>query len=51
MSLIQQLDMYQTQLRSTQFISKVRFVKELANYIKYDPNNLPIWQSVAKPQA
>ena len=25
--------MYQTQLRSTQFTSKVRFVKRLANYI------------------
>ena len=38
----------------------MRFVKELANYIKYwymflilnhiCPNNLPLWQSVTKPQ-
>ena len=34
MSLIQLLDMYQTQLRSIKFTSKMRFVKELANYIK-----------------
>ena len=33
MSLIQPLDMYQTQLRSTQFTSKVRFDKWLTNYI------------------
>ena len=26
--------MYQTQLRSTQVTSKVRFIKELANYIE-----------------
>ena len=37
MSLILPLDMYQTQLRSTQFTSKVRFVKRLANYIDNDP--------------
>ena len=32
MSSIQRLDMYQTQLRSTQFTSKVGFIKGLANY-------------------
>ena len=26
------------------------FVKRLTNYIKYVPNNLPLWQSVTKPQ-
>ena len=34
MSLIQPLDMYQTQLKSTQFTSKVHFVEELTNYIE-----------------
>ena len=34
MSIIQPLDMYQTQLRSTQFTSKMHFVKGLANYIE-----------------
>ena len=34
MSLIQLLGMYQTQLRSIQFTSKMRFVKGLANYIE-----------------
>ena len=28
----------------------MRFVKGLANYTKYVLNNLPIWQSVTKPQ-
>ena len=28
----------------------MRFVKELANYTKYVLNNLPLWQSVTKPQ-
>ena len=28
----------------------MHFVKRLANYIKYDSNNLPLWQSVTKPQ-
>ena len=30
--------------------SKVCFVIRYANYIKYEPNNLPLWQSVTKPQ-
>ena len=34
MSLIQTFDMYQTQLRSTQFTSKMCFVKRLTNYIE-----------------
>ena len=34
MSLIQTFDMYQTQLRSTQFTNKMRFVKRLTNYIE-----------------
>jgi len=34
MALIQLLDMYQTQIRSTQFTSKVCFVKGLVNYIE-----------------
>ena len=34
MFLIQPLDMHQTQLRSTQFTSKMHFVEELANYIE-----------------
>ena len=34
MSLIQLLDMYQTQLKSNQFTSKVCFVEGLANYIE-----------------
>ena len=34
MSLIQPLDMYQTQFRSTQFTSKVRFIKGLTNFIE-----------------
>ena len=34
MSLIQTFNMYQTQLRSTQFTSKMRFVKRLTNYIE-----------------
>ena len=39
MSLIQPLDMHQTQFRFTQFTSKVRFIKRLVNYIEnYDPN-------------
>jgi len=37
MSLIQPLDIYQTQLRSNQFTSKVRFVKRLVNYIENMP--------------
>ena len=28
----------------------MRFVKGLANYTKYVLNNLPLWQSVTKPQ-
>ena len=28
----------------------MRFVKGLANYIKYVLNNLPLWQFVTKPQ-
>ena len=34
MFLIQPLDVYQTQLRSTQFTNKIFFVKGLANYIE-----------------
>ena len=31
-------------------ISKVHFVKRLANYIEYVPNNLHLWQPMTKPQ-
>ena len=34
MSLIQTFNIYQTQLRSTQFTSKMCFVKRLTNYIE-----------------
>ena len=34
MPLLQPLDMYQTKLRSTQFTSKVCFIKGIANYIE-----------------
>ena len=30
--------------------SKVRFVKRLANYVGYVPNNLPLRQPMTKPQ-
>ena len=42
MSLIQPLEMYQTQLRSTQFTNKVHFDKGFANYI----SNMTLTKSI-----